>query len=86
MPMVSNFILNFSLLDTSLVSLTAPHLGDHASARVHPSLCPPPKEATEKIQTTRADGLFPFQEQWYSLFLLEDYALLESIIPLHEPQ
>ena len=72
MPMVSNFISVLSLLNTSLVLLTATHLEDNAYAGVHPSRYQPPSEATEKIQTTHADLHFPFREQWCSLFLVED--------------
>lgn len=86
MTLVNNFIGIMSLLNTSLGSLTATHLGDNASAWVHPSLCPLSSKATEEMQTTHADGHVPFQEPWCSLSLVEDYALLGSIIPLHEPQ
>ena len=81
-----DFIGILSILNTSLVSITVILLADNAYAWVHPCLCPPPSEATEKIQTTHADGHVPFQEQWCSLFLVEDNALLGSILSLHEPQ
>lgn len=86
MPMVNIVIGIWSLHNTSLVSLTATQLRDNAYSWVHQSLCPFPSEDTEKMQTTHADGQFPLQEQWCSLFLVEEYALLGSIIPLNEPQ
>ena len=85
--MASNFIGVLKLLhNTSPVSLTVTHLGDNASARVHPTPCPPPSEAREEIQTTHAVGHFPLQEPWCSLFLVEDYALPGSMVPLQGPQ
>ena len=51
---------NLSIPNASLVSLTVTHLSDNAYALVHPPLCPPPLEATEKIQSPRADGHLTF--------------------------
>lgn len=84
MTMVNIFISIMSLLNPSLVSLTTTHF--QCPSLTHASLCPPPSEPTEKIQTTCEDGYFAFQERYCSLLLVEDYALLGSNIPLHLPQ
>ena len=86
MSIVNNYIGILYLHKTSIVSPTATYIGDNAYAWVHPSLYPPSTEATEEVQTTHADGHFRFQERWCSLILMEDCALLGSIILLHEPQ
>ena len=54
-PMVNNFISKLSIHNAFLISLTMTHLGDNDFACVHPPLCPPSSEATQKIQSTNAD-------------------------------
>ena len=51
---------NLSIPNASLVSLIRSHLGRNVYAWAHPSLCPPSSEATQKIQSTRADWPFTF--------------------------
>ena len=51
MPMDSNFLGILSLLNTSLVSLTASQLGDNAYALLQLSICQIPSDATEDLQT-----------------------------------
>ena len=77
---------NLCILNASLVSLTVTPLCGNAYAWVDPSLYHLLQKPHRRYRAPVQMDTSLFQEQWCSLFLMEDFPLLLSIISLHEPQ